>query len=58
MKYCNDLRKSSNKVIIIAGDMNVAHKDIDVYRAKSGPTKGRSYDHIPGVTPAERANFT
>ena len=46
--YIQNLRKK--KHIIIAGDLNVAHKDIDIFDPKS---KNKS----PGFTPEERESF-
>lgn len=42
--------KNKNKNIIIAGDMNCANEDIDVYDATNK-------DKVPGFTPDERINF-
>jgi len=39
------------KPLILAGDLNVAHNEKDVY-----DTKGK--DKVPGYTPQERASFT
>jgi exodeoxyribonuclease-3 len=42
--------KEKNKPVILAGDLNVAHNDIDIYdpNGKSG---------IPCFTPEERKSF-
>ena len=48
--YCVALSKS--KSVIIAGDMNVAHRDVDIYNVDAA--------HIPklaGTTPQERNSF-
>jgi exodeoxyribonuclease-3 len=39
------------KPLILAGDLNVAHNEKDVY-----DTKGK--EKVPGYTPQERASFT
>jgi exodeoxyribonuclease-3 len=39
------------KPLILGGDLNVAHKENDVY-----DTKGKK--KVPGYTPQERASFT
>lgn len=41
---------SLSKPVILTGDLNVAHNDIDVY-----DTKGK--DKVPGFTPEERSSF-
>jgi len=46
--YLNELKKT--KGVIWAGDLNVAHKDIDIFK-----TKGMN--KIPGFTPEERKSF-
>ena len=42
---------SRNKTVIVAGDLNVAHFEIDVY-----DTKGK--EKVAGYTPQERESFT
>jgi exodeoxyribonuclease III len=48
--YLKNLEKTG-KPVVLAGDLNVAHKPIDIY-----DTKGKH--KIPGYTPQERENFT
>lgn len=38
------------KPVIFAGDMNVCHKEIDIYRSEGK-------DNCPSFTPEERNNF-
>ena len=47
--YLKNLEKTG-KAVICTGDLNVAHKEIDIY-----DTKGK--EKIPGFTPQERENF-
>jgi exodeoxyribonuclease III len=49
MRYLNKLQKSGKKVIV-AGDFNVAHQDIDVHSPIGK-------DSQAGFTPGERASF-
>lgn len=47
--HCNGL-KAKGKGIIVCGDMNVSHEEVDIYFTP--------YAHKqPGFTPAERASF-
>lgn len=48
-RYLKALEK--RKPVILAGDLNVAHQEIDIYDA-TGKHK------MPGYTPQERANFS
>ena len=48
-KHLKDL-ESSGKAVICTGDLNVAHKEIDIYE-----TKGK--EKVPGFTPEERDSF-
>ena len=43
--------EASGKAVIAAGDLNCAHKVIDIY-----DIKGK--EKVPGFTPEERKNFT
>lgn len=47
--YIKNLEKK-NKAVIVTGDLNVAHQDIDIYE-----TKGR--EKLAGFTPEERKSF-
>ena len=49
--YLKELEQSKGKPLILAGDLNVAHNEKDVY-----DTKGK--EKVPGYTPQERASFT
>jgi exodeoxyribonuclease III len=42
---------SLGKPVILAGDLNVAHNEIDIY-----DTKGK--EKVPGYTPQERQSFS
>jgi exodeoxyribonuclease-3 len=48
-KYVQGL-EHGGKAVIVSGDLNCAHKEIDIY-----DTKGK--EKVPGFTPEERANF-
>lgn len=48
-KYLKSLEKRG-KAVVLGGDLNVAHHDVDVY-----DPKGK--DKIPGFTPEERQSF-
>ena len=48
--YLKDLELSKNKPVILCGDLNVAHEELDIF----GP-KGK--DKRAGFTPEERASF-
>lgn len=48
--YCNDLR--SFKPVVVCGDLNVIHEDIDIYQPEKH--KGNVY---PGYTVQERSEF-
>ena len=49
--YINTLQKNKNKELIICGDMNVAHLDIDITNPKNKKNK------VPGFFDNERINF-
>ena len=48
--YCAELSKS--KSVIIAGDMNVAHRDLDIYNVDA-----KHIAKLAGTTPQERISF-
>jgi exodeoxyribonuclease III len=48
-EYCNDLKKK--KTVIICGDLNVCHKEIDIARPKGN-------EKTAGFTIEERNSFT
>jgi exodeoxyribonuclease-3 len=48
-EYLNDLKEKKN--VVWCGDLNVAHKDIDIYK-----TKGM--ERLAGFTPQERKSFS
>ena len=48
--HLKKLEKESKKAVICTGDLNVAHKEIDIY-----DPKGK--DKTPGYTPQERSSF-
>jgi len=48
--YMQALEKSGNKPVILAGDLNVAYEEIDIY-----DTTGK--EKVPGFTPEERESF-
>lgn len=50
--YLNWLEETYNKKLIICGDLNVAHLDIDITSPKSKKNK------VPGFFDVERSNFT
>ena len=50
-QYLADLR-STGKAVVLMGDLNVAHRDIDVYNAGAPHLKKQ-----PGCTAEERASF-
>ena len=49
--YLKRLEKEKGKPVILAGDLNVAHHEIDLY-----DPKGK--EKVPGYTPEERESFT
>ena len=49
--YLKEVEATKGKPIILAGDLNVAHDEKDVY-----DTKGK--EKVPGYTPQERASFS
>ena len=49
--YLKFLETDRNKPVILAGDLNVAHNEIDIY-----DPKGK--EKTPGFTPQERTSFT
>ena len=49
--YLKKLENDKNKPVILAGDLNVAHHEIDIY-----DPKGK--EKVPGYTPEERYSFT
>ena len=49
--YLKSLESSRNKPVILAGDLNVAHNEIDIYDP-------RGKEKVPGYTPQERLSFT
>lgn len=52
-KYVDDLEKSTGKPVIVTGDLNVAHRNVDVYNYYAKHLKTQS-----GCTEEERASFT
>lgn len=50
MKYLQDLETSSGKPVILTGDLNVAHEEIDL--------KNKNNSKTPGFTKEERAGMT
>lgn len=48
--YLKSLERTRGKPVVLAGDLNVAHEDIDIYNTKDK-------DRVPGFTPQERQNF-
>ena len=49
-KYLKELEESRKKPVIVAGDLNVAHNELDIYDAKGK-------DKFAGFTPQERQSF-
>ena len=49
--YLASLEEEMGKPVILAGDLNVAHHEIDVYDP-------RGKEKVPGYTPEERQSFT
>ena len=49
--YLKKLESDKGKPVILAGDLNVAHHEIDIY-----DPKGK--EKLPGYTPQERQSFT
>ena len=49
--YLKQLETEKGKPVVLAGDLNVAHNEIDIY-----DTKGK--EKVPGYTPQERQSFT
>ena len=50
MKYLKSLEESTGKPVILTGDLNVAHEEIDL--------KNKNNSKTPGFTPQERAGMT
>jgi exodeoxyribonuclease III len=48
--YLKQLETERGKPVILTGDLNVAHNEIDIY-----DTKGK--EKVPGYTPEERQSF-
>ena len=48
--YLKRLETENGKPVVLAGDLNVAHEEIDIYNPKDK-------DKVPGFTPRERSNF-
>ena len=49
--YLRELEATKCKPVILAGDLNVAHTEMDIY-----DTQGK--EKVPGYTPQERESFT
>ena len=50
LKYLKDLEKSTGKPVILTGDLNVAHEEIDL--------KNKNNSKTPGFTKEERQGMT